>query len=201
MRPVAADVAGVGLHRTRLQAAAGEDPHIGLVHGLVAGVGRVEADVEAVGVLHDEFLGAHQPEARPDLVAELGLYLVEGAGELAVGVDLARGEVGHHLLVRGAQNHRALGAVTEPEHARAHRAEASRLLPQFGGLERGHEDLERPGPVHLLADDALDLAQGAQAQRQEGVEPAAQAADQAGAQHQLVAGDLGFLGFLAQRVD
>ena len=52
------------------------------------------------------------------------------------------------------------------------------------------EEMNRAGPVLLLADDLLDLAQHAVAERQPGIDAGGGLADEAGAQHQLVADDL-----------
>ena len=59
------------------------------------------------------------------------------------------------------------------------------------GCTAGIRDLERAGAVHLLAHDVLDLAQDAQAHGQPGVEARGESPDEAGAQHELVAHDLG----------
>ena len=63
---------------------------------------------------------------------------------------------------------------------------AAALLPDFLRLERGHEHFDGAGPVHFLADDLLDLAQRAQAERQKSINAAGQLADEAGAQQQFV---------------
>jgi len=50
-------------------------------------IGFVQAgfvDVEGIGVLHQELARPHDTEARPDLVAELGLDLVKGHRQLLV---------------------------------------------------------------------------------------------------------------------
>ena len=49
----------------------------------------------------------------------------------------------------------------------------------------------RAGAVLLLADDLLDLLEHAEAERQPGVDAGGGLADEPGAQHQLVADDLG----------
>ena len=77
VRGAAADRAGIGRHRAVLQPQPGEDAAVGVVHVPVFGGERVVVDVERVGVLHQEFARAHHPEARADLVAELGVDLVE----------------------------------------------------------------------------------------------------------------------------
>ena len=92
MRVVAADDPGVGLDRERLQPATGEDARVGVVHLFVAGHRAVVGGVERISVLHDEFLGAHQAEARADFIAELDAHLVEILRQLPVGIDFAGGE-------------------------------------------------------------------------------------------------------------
>ena len=81
----AADGAGVGLDRRVVEPAALEDARSRRrasprsSRRALRGVG-----VEGVGVLHEELAAAHEAEARPDLVAELGLDLVEVERQLAV---------------------------------------------------------------------------------------------------------------------
>ena len=53
----------------------------------------------------------------------------------------------------------------------------------------GHEHFDRPRAVHFLADEILDLAQHAQAERQERVEAAGELAHEASAKEQLVRED------------
>jgi hypothetical protein len=67
--------------------------------------------MEGVGVLHEELARPHDPEARPDLVAELGLDLIEVGRELLVAPYLAAHQIGDHLLVGGAEAELALVAV------------------------------------------------------------------------------------------
>ena len=201
LRGVAADAARVGPHRAEAQVHAREDPRISLVHGLVTLLERRLVEVEGVGVLHRELAGAHHAEARADLVAELGLDLVEVHRQLAVAPQFLPRDVGYHFLRGRRVAELALGAVLDAQHHRPVEVPAPRLLPQLGRLHRRHQQLERPGTVHLLADDVLDLAQHPEADRQPGVEAGGQAADQAGPQHQLVAHDLGVGRYVAQGVD
>ena len=147
--------------------------------------------MEAVGVLHDEFAGPHHAEARPDLVTELELDLVEVDGQLTVAAQLATGDVGDDLLVGRAVDVAAVVPVGDAQQLRAVFHPAPGFLPQLGRLDGRHQDFKRPRPVHLLADDRLDLAQDPQSHGHPAVQAGRQAADQAGAQHQLVADDLG----------
>ena len=108
---VAADAAGVRLHGPEVQAAALEDAAVGRVHDLV-GLGQgVVVQVEGVGVLHQELARPHDPEARADLVAELGLDLVEVDRELLVAAQLVARQVGDDLLVGRAEAELPLVAV------------------------------------------------------------------------------------------
>ena len=157
--------------------------------------------MEGVGVLHDELARAHDAKARPHLVAELGLDLVEVHRQLAVALELAPRDVGDHFLVRGPGDEVALVPILEAQQLRPVLAPAARLLPQLRRLHHRHHQLERAGAVHLLADDALDLLQHPQAQRQPAVQPRRQAPDEPGAQHQLVADDLRLGGGLLHGVD
>ena len=103
LRGAAADRAGVGMHGAEAQPQAREDRGVGVVHLPVALGERGLVGMEAVGVLHDEFARAHDAEARADLVAELGLDLVEVDRQLAVALQLAARQVGDDFLVRRAR--------------------------------------------------------------------------------------------------
>ena len=192
MRRGAADQAGVGFHWAEGQPAAGEDGLVRLVHLPVALLCAGFVGVERVGVLHDELAPAHQPEARPDLVPELGLDLVEVRRELPVGADLAPHQVGDHFLVRRPEAEVPLVPVLEPEELLAIEVPAPGLLPELRRRGDRHEDLLRPRLVQLFADDAFDLPNDTQAQREVRVDAGGDLADHAGAQHQPVADDLRF---------
>ncbi len=91
-------------------------------------------------------------------------------------------------------------AIGDAQHLLAIGLVAAALAPQIGGLQRRHQDLDGPGPHHLLIDDGLDLVEHADAQRQPGIDAGRLLADQAGAQHQPVADDLGLgRGFFEER--
>ena len=65
------------------------------------------------------------------------------------------------------------------------------------GWMAGIEQLDGAGAVHLLADDRFQLLDGAQAERQIGVDAGGDFADHAGAHHQLLADDVGVGGNFA----
>ena len=191
MRKFSADHAGVGLNGKRLQTAALKNPRVGIVHPLVTHLRRRVAHVETVGVFHDEFLGAHEAEARPDFIPEFQLNLVKILRHLPVGTDLARGQQRDDFLVRRPEHPLLARAIADLVEHVGGGFVAAALLPDFRRLQRGHEDFERAGAVHFLAHDLLDLAQHAQAHRQEGVQTARELADEARAQEEFVRRDLG----------
>ncbi len=84
LRLAAADFAAIGPDNPEFEAEALEDGRIGIVHLLVRNFETVLVDVERVRVFHDEFTRPHHAEARANLVAELGLNLVEIDRQLLV---------------------------------------------------------------------------------------------------------------------
>ena len=158
------------------------------------GVGRVErrfVEMKRVAVLHQELARAHHAEAGPDLVAELQVDLIEVAGQLLVALHFAANDVGDDLFVRGAETEVALVAILQSQHFGSHLVPALRLLPQLCRLYERHQYFLRTAAVHLFADDRFDLAQHAQAERQPGIDPRGESADEAGAQHEAMARNVG----------
>ena len=191
VRVAAADRAAVGLDRTERQAHARVDLAVRIIHFLVRDHHAVRVFVERVQVFHDKLAAAHEAEARTALVAELVLDLVEHDRQLLVAVELVAHEVGNHLLMRRAEAEVAAMTVFDAHHLGAIRRPAAAFLPELARLEDRHHDFLAAGRVHLLADDLLDLADDAPAERQERVHAARDFADHAGTVHELVADDLG----------
>ena len=196
----AALVAG-GTGVVEAKAAALEDAAVGLVHLVVGKIGRIAVNVKGVSILHDELAAAHQAEARADLVAELGLDLIEVDRQLAVGGDRAAHDVGHDLLVGRAEAELALVAVLDPQQLGPVLEPAAGLLPQLGGLDRRHDQLDRAGALHLDPDDRLELGQRAPREREVAVDAGGQLRDHAGTGHQALRDDLGVRRVLPQGVD
>ncbi len=184
----------------RGHATAFEDARVGLEHRLIASVEASGVGVEGVEVHHAELAPADQAHARPLLVAELGLDLVQKLRQLAIALHVAAKEVDHDLFVRGAEDHVALAPVCEAEQGLAHRLLAAALLPEVGGLNRRHEDLLAAGAVHLLAHDLLDLAQGALSQGHVAVDAGCKLLHQPSAKEELVRFLFGLGRRLPQRV-
>ena len=89
----APDRTRIGLDGPKLQPASGKDPFINGVHLVIFSSGIVGIGVKRVPVLHQELPAAHQAEARPDLVAKLGLYLIEILGQIPVGTDFSPNQI------------------------------------------------------------------------------------------------------------
>ena len=187
-RELAAHDPALGLHVVRLDAAALEDAVVGGAVALERRERALLVAVERVGVLHDELADAQEAAARPRLVAVLGLEVVPELRQLLVRLDLARVER-ERLLVRQRQDEPPAGAVGDVEDLGD--LVAARRLPQLDRRQHRHEQLLRADRVHLLADDLLDLAVDAPAERHERPEARADLADEAAADEQLVADRLG----------
>ena len=201
MRARAAHHARIRLHHHVSDAAAVEDPAVGVLVGVVGDLESGRVRIERVGVLHEELARAEHPRARARLIPLLGLDLVPDLGKVAVGADLARGQPRDDLLVGHAEAHVAPVAVLQPEHLAADRVPPTRLLPDLGGLQHRHLDLLPPDAVHLLPDDRVDLLDHAQAQRQVHVETGRELPDQTRPHHELVTDGFGVGGVVPERGD
>jgi hypothetical protein len=190
----------VRIHRNGSQAAAAENADVGIIHFLIAALGAFVRNIEAVGILHDKFLGAHEAEPGPNLVTKLGLDLVKVLGELAIRIDLTGHNAGDDLFMSRPEDPFLFGPIPDFEQNIARGFVATAFLPDFGRLQGGHQDFERAGAIHFFSDDLFDFAQGFQAQRKESIKATGEFSNQAGAQKQLVGKDLGIRrGFLQSR--
>ncbi len=190
MGKIAADRTRIRAHRHRLQAHAREGVQIGDEHAVIGPARRGFVDIEAVGILHQEFAAAHDAEARALLVAELPRDLIEVQRQVAVGPHGGAEDVGDHFLGGGAVQQIALMAVLDAQHLLAIVVVTAGFAPQVSQLQGRHQQLHRAGLQHFLFDDALDLAQDAQAQGQPGIDAGGFLADHGAAQHQAVRDDL-----------
>ena len=197
-RQIAADRPAFRHHRDRPQSHAREGAQVGDEHAVVGVLGALEVEIERIGVLHEELAPAHQAEARPHLVAELPLDVVEVERQILVGADIAAKDRRNHFLVGRPVEHVALVPVLDAQHLLAVGVVAAALPPQVGRLDGRHQKLDGAGAVLLLAHDLADLLQHPKPERQEGIDAGGLLADHAGAQHQPVRGDLRFLRGFAQ---
>ena len=189
VRQVAADRPGIGHHRDRLEPHAREGPQIGDEHAVVGMCRAFEVDVERVGVLHQKFAAAHQAKARPHLVAEFPLQVIEIERQILVGANVGAENVGDHFLVGRTEQHFALVPILDPQHLLTVVVVAPALAPQVGGLDRRHEEFDRAGAVLLLPDDPANLVENSQAEGKERINPRGLLTDHAGSEHQPMGRD------------
>ena len=182
-----------------LEAQALEDPGVGPV---VRPVRRVQPGLVAiagVAVLHHELAHPDQAAARPGLVAELRLEVVDDERQLAVAPDDVAQQVGDDLLVRHRQDHVPVRAILEASHLRADGVVAPGLAPQVRRVDDRHLHLLAADRVELLPDDLLHPLVDPEPERQQRVDPGAQLAHVAGPQQQPVGRHLGLGGIVAER--
>ena len=165
------------------EGAALENAGVGVVHLAIGDVEAVEVGVEGVEVLHGELAEADEAAAGSQFVAELLLDLVDEDGKVAVGVDVALEELDDDLLVGGAEDELAVALVGEAEEDVAHGL-VTGSLPDLDGVDGGHHELLAVGGVHLFADDAFDVAEGAPGEGEEGVDAGGDLVDEAGAEEE-----------------
>ena len=188
-----------GVHRHIIEVETLEDALIGaaLVH-----VGLDETFLvkrKGVGVLHNEFAATNQAGTRTELVAILGLNLVQGNRQILVRGIQVLDQQSEHLLMGRRQQVIGLMAVLQAEDV------VAVFLPAVGGLIRlawqqaGEVHFLGVDGGHFLADDVLDLVQHVQPQRQPGPDAGGRLAQVAGTLQQLVGYHIGVGGVFAQR--
>ena len=190
MGAAAADRSGIGRDDPEVESRTLEYPAVRVVHSSIARLVRLLAQVEGVGVLHHEFPRPHDAEAGTHLVAKLGLDLIQVDRQLPVAAYFAPCDVGDDLFVGRPETEVPLVTIPDPQQLRPVLLPAAGLLPELGGLNGGHEHLERARRVHFLANDVLDLAQHPHPEGEPGVETRREGPDEPGTQHQPMADDL-----------
>ena len=195
---IAADRAAFRHHRDRLQAHAREGAQVRDEHAVVSVLGAGKIQVERIGVLHQELAPAHQPKARPHLVAELPLQMIEIERQIFVGAHIGAKNLGDHFLVGRPVQHVALVAILDAQHLLAIGLVAPALAPEFRRLDGRHQKLDGAGTILFLTHDPAHLVEHAQPERQKGIDAGGLLADHAGAQHQAVGDDLGLFRRLTQ---
>ena len=175
LRSRAAHRTGHGEHRHVLQVKTLEDALVGTALVVVGLAHAFLVDGEGVGILHDEFTAANQTGARAELVAVLGLDLVQGDGQVI-----------------------GLVAILQTEDVIAV------FLPAVGGLVGLARQQSREvhflstDAVDLLTNNIFDLVKHLETKRQPGPDAGRGLADVAGTLQQFGRIDIGIGGVLAQ---
>ena len=125
--------------------------------------------------------------------------LVDDRRQLAVGADLAAGQLGDGLLVGRSDNQGARGAIGEPEHQWAILGVATALLPEGGLLHHRRAQLLGADPRELLVHDRLDAPGRGHTERQHGEASRRQGAGETCPQRKLIPDLVGLGRRLAQR--
>ena len=158
-----------------------------LVRHLQAGI----VDVERVRVLHRELAPSQQPGARPRLVTELPLDLVDRERQVLVGRVEVLHEQREHLLVRRREQEVRAASVLQAEEVVAVVRPPTARLVRLTRQQRGEVHLLEAGAIHLLAHDPFHVAVDDPTEREPGEAPRCDPADVAAAHEQAVARHLG----------
>ena len=180
MRSSATHHTGVGFDGCRRYVAAIKDALVGLVEGAVGFVQAGSIDVQAVGVLHDEFAHADQTATGANFVAELGLDVVEQFGQLPVGIDFTPGQLDDDLLVGHRQRIILPPSILELDQGWPHTVPTTGVLPKRSRVHHWHVHFLAFNSIHLLAENVLDFEGDAPTQVHIGVEPGAQRTNKVG---------------------
>ena len=184
-----ADSAAVCFNRAEVQAAAGKDSVISIIHGLVGSTQTCFITVEGIAILHDEVTAAHQAEARTTLVTEFVLNLIQVQRQLTVGAYIALYESSNHFLMRRAEAVFMAMTVLQAYHFCAVSVPTAAFFPDFCRLQNRHHDFLTACKVHLLADNIFNLFNNTPSQRQVTVHAIGGFTHKAGTQQQLMAGN------------
>ena len=95
------------------------------------------AEVERIGVLHDELSRAHHTEARADLVTEFRLDLVEVDRQLLVAAHLAPRDVGNDFLMGRTDTEITFVPILQAQELGAEVAPPPGFFPELGWLTAG----------------------------------------------------------------
>ena len=191
MRTRAADGARIGANSTENETNTGKDALIGRIHLVVRKASTGFITVKRIGVLHREFTTAHHPETRTALVAEFRLNVEEIHRQLTPALDFMTGDIGDDLFGRRLQHEVAHMTIFDAQEFGTVLLPASGFLPEFCRLHHRHQQFNRSGTNHFVADNVFNFADDAKAKRHVGIYAGGKLLDHAGANHVLLADDVG----------
>jgi hypothetical protein len=163
-----------------LKATAVEDSSVGTIVQVVSLVQALWPQVETIGVLHRELANPKQSRFGSRLVTKLRLYLIPDLRKLAVGSQLVSGNHREHFLVCHSQAEVSSTTILEAKHVLAHFLPSTGLHPDLPRVEGREVELLSSNPIHLFAEDLLDLEQSDSGQRELGVDTSPKLTDKSG---------------------
>ena len=166
MAHIAANRAGISLHRNCRQPHSGKGFQVGYKHLVIGDPRFVSVKVKRIGILHQKLTPAHDAKAGAHLIPEFPLDMIHVQRQRLVTAHMRTKDIGDLLLIRRPIQHVAVMPVTDPQHFRPIIIIPTGFLPQFGWLNCRHQDFQRPRPVLFLTDNFLDLVQHLLAKRQ-----------------------------------
>ena len=182
-----AHLARFGLHDNVFDPAPAKDSAVRVVHRHIALVECLRTVIETVRILHNEFTRADRPETGAKLIPEFRRNLIKVERKLLVRFHLPGHKRREHLFRRRSKHIHPPVTVFELEHRRPIVNASPRLVPKLLRLDRRHNNLLRPGQVHLLAHNCDNLKQTPPPQRQITVSPARNLPNQPRTNHQPMA--------------
>ena len=129
VRRAATYASRVGDYRAKRKAQPGENAAIGSMHDLVGFLQGGLVGVKGVGILHQEFPGSHDAEARTNFVTYLGLDLVQVNRQLFVALDFTAYQFSNDLLMGRPKAEIPFVPVFDAQQLGAVLFPAARLLP------------------------------------------------------------------------
>ena len=189
MRTRAADGARIRANGSEGKSDAVQNLAVGRIHLVVGDARSLRRAVKAVGILHDEFAGAHHAKARAALIAKLRADLIEIHRQLTPARKFIARQISDDFLARGL-NHKVAGmAVLKAQKLGTVLGPAAGFLPELCGLNDGHRELNGAGGIHFLADDLFNFFLHAQTHRHDGVDACGKSFGKTGTNGQNLAGD------------
>ena len=201
MGVVAADGARVRLYRGKIQAHAGEDIRVSIVHVVIALIQPFPVCIEGIGVLHDELPGTQQSETRTVLVSVLHLDLIQVGRQLLIRSDVRPGDGREGLLVGRSQTEVSAVSVLDAPEFRSVFIPPAGFLPELCRHDGRHVDLLGTLHIHFFPDDFLDLPDRSPSLLHEDVQAGGLPPDQTGPEHQLVTRDHRLCRIVTERLE
>ena len=98
---------------------------------------------------------------------------------MTVAFEFTSGDVGHDFFVSRTNAVVSLVPVNHAQQLGAVFLPTPGFLPEFSGVDGRHQDFQRAGIVHFLADNGIDFSQHTVAERHPAIQPGAESANEA----------------------